>query len=126
MFCECYASCNTLAIWRIIENPDMAAADCAGPSKAGKAKIPPERLILYFPKFLHKYSWGWIPKRVLIGDVPESLMPLYVPCRRALDAASKAVHQHYLKVLLSLAAIFLVAWLIKWEPPPGLGMPRQY
>lgn len=112
--------------WHNFGNHNRAVANCAGLSKAGKAKIPPERLILYFPKFLHKYSWGWIPKRVLIGDVPEALMPLYVPCRRALAAASKAVQQHYLKVLLSLAAIFLVAWLIKWEPPPGLGVSRHY
>ena len=97
-----------------------------GLSKAGKAKIPPERFIIYFPKFLNKYSWGWIPKRIAVGDVPQSLMPVYMPCKRAATITVKTVQQHWWKVLLALAAIFFVAWLIKWEPPPGLGLPRQH
>ena len=56
-----------------------------------------------------------------VGDVPEALMPVYIPCRRALAAANKAVQQHYLKVLFCLAIIFAVALIIKWVPPRGLG-----
>ena len=61
-----------------------------------------------------------------VGDVPEAAMPVYIPCRRAFTATSKVVKQHVLKVLFCLAIIFAVAWLIKWQPPRGLGLPRGH
>ncbi|KAL0040936.1 hypothetical protein WJX79_010532 [Trebouxia sp. C0005] len=47
---------------------------------ATKAKIPPEVLAIYPPKFL--VSRRLVSKRVVIGRVPERLMPFYMPCKR--------------------------------------------
>lgn len=83
---------------------------------ATKAKVPPEILAVHFPKSVVRYSGRLLPKRVVIGTVPEPLMPLYMPCKNVVTAANKAIQQHWWKPLLALAIIACVAYLIKWNP----------
>ncbi len=89
-------------------------AHAAGLVMATKAKIPPEVLAVYPPKFL--VSRRLVSKRVVIGRVPERLMPFYMPCKRSVSAANKFAQKHWWKFLLALAVIAFVAYLFKRDP----------
>ena len=92
-------------------------AYAAGLVMATKAKVPPEVLAIYPPKFL--VSRRLVSKRVVIGRVPERLMPFYMPCKRGVSATNKFVQKHWWKPLLALAVIAFVAYLFKRDPHAG-------
>ncbi len=83
---------------------------------AAKLNLPPELVAIHFPKFVVRYSGRLIPKRVVLGTVPERLRPVYMPCKTATSVAYKAVKRHWWKILLALGIVLFVVWLIKWQP----------
>ncbi len=86
----------------------------AGVVMATTPKIPAEVLAVYPPKFL--VSRRLVSKRVVIGRVPERLMPFYKPCKRGVSAANKFAQKHWWQFLLALAVIAFVAYLFKQDP----------
>ena len=108
------ACCGKVILLKLIATQhNSLPAHAAGLVMATKAKIPPEVLAIYPPKFL--VSRRLVSKRVVIGRVPERLMPFYIPCKRAVSAANKFAQKHWWKVLVALAVIASVAYLFKQD-----------
>ena len=105
------------------QNVLRACDGVAGLVKASKVPLP-ENLVVVKPwKWVTRWSFGFIPKQINVGTVPQSMMPVYVPCKNGVSAANKACKKHGWHIILALVAILLLAIVIKWKP--GAGVDRR-